>query len=89
MIVIQALLHIAKVAHHARTAHTYGILGCNASQVRADMAAVSAKVKATIEQIYHEESPDKLQAKGIDVIFGHASFESANKLLIKKNSQCS
>lgn len=42
---------MAKAAHAARTAPDYGILGIDASAVKADMAAVSAHVQGRIDAV--------------------------------------
>ncbi len=71
----KALLQAAKVAHGVRTAGDYGII---AGEPAVDFAAVMSRIRAVIERIYAEESPDKLRAEGIDVIEARAEFSDSN-----------
>ena len=68
----KALLSAARVAHTVRNSGTYGI---HAGDPQVDFAAVMARIRSVIEQIYAAESPDALRAEGIEVIEGHARFE--------------
>ncbi len=68
----KALLHAARIAHEMRTAGRYGLPGCSPPKV--DLAAVMASVKAAVARVYELESPDRLQASGVDVILGAARF---------------
>jgi pyruvate/2-oxoglutarate dehydrogenase complex dihydrolipoamide dehydrogenase (E3) component len=66
----KTLIHIAGLAHAARTS---AALGVSADPV-VDMARVRERVQATVQRIYHEESPDVLRGRGIDVFLGGATF---------------
>lgn len=67
----KALLKVAKVAHHARTAADYGL--CT-GPVKADMAQVRQYVQQAISEVSQRETPVQLTQKGIDVISGTAQF---------------
>ncbi len=66
----KTLVHVAGLAHAARTAAPYGV---TADPV-VDMARVRDHIQATIKTIYEEESPDVLRQRGIDVYLGGARF---------------
>jgi pyruvate/2-oxoglutarate dehydrogenase complex dihydrolipoamide dehydrogenase (E3) component len=67
----KALLKVAKVAHHVRTASQYGIM----SQTPVtDMAKVQEYLDAAIQQIYKATTPEELRQKGMDVYLGPARF---------------
>ena len=68
----KALLSAARVAHTVRNSGTYGI---HAGDPQVDFAAVMARIRSVIEQIYAAESPGALRAEGIEVIEGRARFE--------------
>ena len=67
----KALIQVAKVAHHARTADQYGLM---ANPPTADMTKVRDYVTSAIEEIYQHETPEVLQSEGIEVILGAAQF---------------
>lgn len=73
----KALLKAAKVAHTARIAAQYGILTV---PPRTDLAQVREYVRATIQQIYHHETPAALQQQGIDTILAPARFLDAHTI---------
>jgi pyruvate/2-oxoglutarate dehydrogenase complex dihydrolipoamide dehydrogenase (E3) component len=75
----KALIKVAKVAHTARTASRYGVL-TNAPSV--DMTAVRAYVRGAIRDVYQFETPEQLQAEGVDVIHGAAQFVDAFTIAI-------
>jgi pyruvate/2-oxoglutarate dehydrogenase complex dihydrolipoamide dehydrogenase (E3) component len=69
----KALLKVAKVAHTARTAGEYGICsGDEALQV--DMRKVRDYIQQAIRGVYQYETPEFIEQKGIEVIFGTARF---------------
>ncbi len=67
----KALIKAAKVAHEARTAAHYGI--CVPAPA-IDMAQVREYVRGAIAQVYRLETPEALQAEGIDLVLGAATF---------------
>src|SRR6516164_4465129 len=73
----KALLKAAKIAHSVRTASHYGVI---ANTLIIDMARVRAYVRGAIEAVYQFETPEQLQADGVDVIFGAARFVDAHAL---------
>ena len=75
----KALLHAARVAHTVRNA---GRCGIAAGSPAVDFPAVMSRIRNVIEQIYAAESPDALQAEGIDVIEGRARFEDAHTVVV-------
>ena len=75
----KALLKVAKVAHQTRTAAQFGIC---AGPPTADMTAVCRHIKQAIADVYQHESPQKLTAKGIDLILGRARFLGTHTIQI-------
>ncbi len=75
----KALLAAARTAHHAREAGRYGI---EVKGVEVDFAAVMGYVRDTIQQVYHEETPEKLRAQGIDVYETYAQFADSHTLCL-------
>ncbi len=67
----KALLHVAKLAHQARTSANVGII---ASDLQVDFKRVMESVDATIERVYAYETPDVLREEGITVVNGEARF---------------
>lgn len=67
----KSLIRAATVAHHARIASRYGI---EVSAPVADMTAVRAYLRRTIQQIYEPTMPEALRRKGMDVLIGNAQF---------------
>jgi len=70
----KALLKAARVAHDVRTASHYGVI-TDAPSV--DMGKVRAYVDSAIQAVYQFETPERLQAEGVDVVFGAAQFVDA------------
>ena len=65
----KALLHVAKIAHHARTGGGKGTgVYTEEGGVRVDMAKVRDYVHGRINAVYQHETPDILRAKGVDVM---------------------
>jgi pyruvate/2-oxoglutarate dehydrogenase complex dihydrolipoamide dehydrogenase (E3) component len=84
----KALLKVAKVAHHMRTADTYGIKACEPD---VDMKQVKAYVQQTVQDIYAHETPEVFSKRGVEVIEAYGEFVDAHtiqagdrKLITKK-----
>ncbi len=75
----KTLLKSAKVAHSMRHADSYGL---QPSQTQTDLAAVMAHVHSVVDDIYQEESPEVLRAKGIDVFLGPTEFIDPHTLSV-------
>ncbi|MBW2276633.1 MAG: FAD-dependent oxidoreductase [Deltaproteobacteria bacterium] len=75
----KALIKAAKVAHTVRTASRFGV---KASSAEVDFAGVMAHVKQAIETVEAGETPEILADKGVDVMFGGATFLSPTRLKV-------
>jgi pyruvate/2-oxoglutarate dehydrogenase complex dihydrolipoamide dehydrogenase (E3) component len=73
----KALLKVAKVAHNVRSSAQYGIV---TQPPHIDMPQVREYLRAAINHIYVETTPDALRAKGIDVMLGAVQFLDAHSL---------
>ncbi len=71
----KALLHVAKTAQSVRVASRMGV---DSSAPVVDMKRVKGYVQTAVQTVYTQETPEKLEAKGIDVIFGSAAFVDGN-----------
>ncbi|MCH7737002.1 MAG: mercuric reductase [Chloroflexi bacterium] len=69
----KTLLRAAKSAQTIKEAARFGT---TTSQPTIDFKAVMGRVRSVIQEIFEAESPDTLQAEGIDVIQGEARFIS-------------
>lgn len=67
----KALLHVAKVAHTARTAQAVGV---SVGKPVVDMVQVRVTVQKAIADVYQHETPETLTAQGVDVFLGEAHF---------------
>jgi len=75
----KALLKVAKIAHHVRTASQYGIV----SQAPiTDMAKVHQYLDAAIQHIYKPTTPEALRQKGMDVYLGPARFAEKESIIV-------
>ena len=75
----KALLKVAKIAHHVRTASQYGIM----SQAPVtDMAKVHEYLDAAIQHIYKPTTPEALRQKGMDVYLGPARFADKESIIV-------
>ena len=75
----KALLNVAKIAHHVRTASQYGIV----SQAPVtDMAKVHEYLDAAIQHIYKPTTPEALRQKGMDVYLGPARFADKESIIV-------
>jgi len=54
-----------------RNSHRFGI---GTAEPKVDLKAVMARVKGVVEEVYREESPEKLRASGTDVFLGPTRF---------------
>jgi pyruvate/2-oxoglutarate dehydrogenase complex dihydrolipoamide dehydrogenase (E3) component len=76
----KALLHVAKMAHHARMAGKYGVM---TSAPTVDFGQVRAYIRGVIDEIYQHETPEAFsKAYGVDVILGDAQFLDANTIRV-------
>lgn len=74
----KALLKVAKIAHHVRTASRYGI---TSTPPAIEMTKVHDYVQGAVQQIYEGTTPEALRAKGIDVYLGSARFLDGSKII--------
>jgi pyruvate/2-oxoglutarate dehydrogenase complex dihydrolipoamide dehydrogenase (E3) component len=75
----KALLKVAKIAHHVRTASQYGIV----SQAPVtDMAKVHEYLDAAIQHIYKPTAPEALRQKGMDVYLGPTQFADKESIIV-------
>jgi pyruvate/2-oxoglutarate dehydrogenase complex dihydrolipoamide dehydrogenase (E3) component len=75
----KALLKVAKIAHHVRTASQYGIM----SQAPVtDMAKVHEYLDAAIQHIYKPTTAEALRQKGMDVYLGPARFADEESIIV-------
>ncbi len=81
----KALLRVARAAHEARAASSYGI---SASPVAVDMASAHAYVQAAIAKIYQSETPEILERDGIEVVMGEARFIDAQTIQVGERTLC-
>ena len=73
----KTLLQAAQVAQLMRQAASVGI---RAVEPEVDLAAVMGAVRATIDRVYHFESPEELAKQGISLARGQARFLDAHTL---------
>jgi len=84
----KALLHVAKVAHHARTGG--GNTGVTSTSVNVDMSHVHNYIHSRIDDIYQHETPSKIREKGVDVIVNTAaSFLNPHTIKLTPSSSSS
>ena len=67
----KSLLKAAKTAQTVKDAARFGI---SSSEPVIDFKAVMSRVGSVVQEIFESESPETLQAEGIDVIQGEARF---------------
>jgi pyruvate/2-oxoglutarate dehydrogenase complex dihydrolipoamide dehydrogenase (E3) component len=67
----KTLLKAARVAHEMRHADRYGL---SPAQPSVDLKTVLSHVRSVIEAVYQPESPEALQARGVDVYLDKACF---------------
>lgn len=73
----KALLKIAKIVRHVRTASSYGI---NSDLGSVDMTKVQDYVQSAVKQVYQGTTPEALRAKGMDLYLGGALFLDAHTI---------
>lgn len=75
----KTLLQSARVAETVRRASRFGI---NVGETEVDFAAVMARVRAVVAEVYAAETPEALRQKGIDVALGEAVFKDPRTLTV-------
>ena len=75
----KTLLRAAKSAQTIREAVRFGI---TSTEPTIDFKAVMGRVRSVVQDIFESESPDTLQAEGIDVIRGEARFINAKTVSV-------
>ncbi len=75
----KALLHVARVAHDIRQAHT---LGLSAHLDPVDLGAVADQVQRVIGRVEQRDSAPAYERRGVEVLFGAARFISPRELEI-------
>ncbi len=78
----KALLKVAKVAQYMRTGHRFGL---SPWEPAVDLRPVMAHVRSTVGQVYQNETPEALQAKGVEVLLGQARFLDKDALAVGDN----
>jgi len=56
--------------------------GVNTGETEVDFAAVMARVRAVVAEVYAAETPEALRQKGIDVALGEAVFKDPRTLIV-------
>ncbi|MHA2233496.1 MAG: FAD-dependent oxidoreductase, partial [Candidatus Hodarchaeales archaeon] len=75
----KTLIRTANLAHEMRTADHFGLPPSN---VDLDFKKVMKHVDEVIQEVYEEETPERLKEQGIDVAFGVPSFNGPNVIAI-------
>ncbi len=75
----KTLLKTARVVHQMRNANRYGITSVNP---KVDFKSVMVRVREVIDRVYQEESPEALQADGIEVLLGDVRFIDPHTLSV-------
>lgn len=75
----KTLLKVAKVAHDMRHADRYGV---GPVEPVIDLKTVMGHVSSVVDQVYQPESPEALQAEGIDVHLGPARFVDSHTIAV-------
>lgn len=79
----KSLIKVAKVAHSARMAGKYGVLGIGApADIKVDMKCAKEYVQGRIAVVYERETPQRLEEKGVRVFLGRASFVDAHHVKV-------
>ncbi len=74
----KTLIALSKKLHEAKQLESYGIK----LQQPIDSQKVMTHVRATIEKIYNHHTPKQLEAEGIDVYLGQASFSGTQTIQV-------
>ena len=75
----KTLLRAAKSTHAIRDAARFGI---TASEPSVDFKSVMGRVSSVVQEIFESESPETLEAEGVDVIQGQARFINPNTVSV-------
>lgn len=75
----KALLRAARVAHEVRHAARYGI---GAGPVSIEMPQVRQFVRSAIDEVYRYETPEALEAAGVEVLSGRAEFVGPSEVRV-------
>jgi len=73
----KALIKSARIAYYIKNSNTYGIESKNSV---VDTSEVMEHVRSVIHRVYKTHTPDTLEKKGIDVLFGNAQFIDSNTI---------
>ena len=73
----KALIHAAKLLHHARNGARFGIVS---NDLRLDFGAVRRHVAEAQHEAGQVESPEAIAANGVELITGEASFLDAHTI---------
>ena len=76
----KTLLKVARVAQEIRAAQRYGL---TSSEPVIDFKSVMGHVRSAIDDVYRNESPEKLRAEGIDILLGQARFVDPRTLDVR------
>jgi pyruvate/2-oxoglutarate dehydrogenase complex dihydrolipoamide dehydrogenase (E3) component len=79
----KSLLRVAKAAHEMRAAARFGLAP---HEPAVEMGRVRDYLRSTIDTIYAGTTPEALRQKGIEVMFGAASFTDAHQLRVGDNN---
>ena len=77
----KTLLKAAKVAHEMSSADRYGLTSVKPTT---DLRSVMSHVREVIAGVYQHESPEALQADGIDVFLGNAEFLDSHTIMVEE-----
>ncbi|MFQ5979996.1 MAG: dihydrolipoyl dehydrogenase family protein [Candidatus Heimdallarchaeota archaeon] len=77
----KTLIRTANLAHEMRTADHFGLPPGN---LDLDFKKVMKHVEEVIQEVYEEETPERLKEQGIDVAFGVPSFNGPNIISIEE-----
>ncbi|MCJ1308214.1 hypothetical protein MMC25_001867 [Agyrium rufum] len=82
----KTLIASGKIAYHSRRAAEFGVHhpGAQDSSVKIDMEKVRQRKRAIVES-FRGGSEGRLQAGGVEVIFGNAAFDSPKSIRIDMN----
>ncbi len=75
----KALIRSANVAHFTKNLKKYGLSSSNAEL---NTKEVMAHVRATVQKVYKTETPEVFTKKGIETLFGAASFIDTHHILV-------
>ncbi len=79
----KALVKIASVMHHIRTADQYGIA---AETPTVDMLKVRDYIRQAVNSVYQQDAPEKLSREGIEIVIGLAHFVDPHTVVAGKQT---